>query len=329
MRESNRTLLRLARALLMLTAAGASWNAAAEESFACESVNGSYRHCDVPPGVPVRIVRQLSKTDCVQGSSWGLDNRGVWVDGGCRAEFAYGGATVQTIARNPRGGTLVCQSVNYQYAFCPADTRGRAAVTRQLSKIPCNENDSWGTTPTGVWVNKGCSAEFAYGRIAAGPAQGAGWGAGGAQQVFTCTSYGPQPQYCQVPTQSGVRLVAEQSFGRCVPGQTWGYDANGVWVANGCSAQFALGGGYGGNNFNNAGGGGLNWSRSGMAAAGSLTCESVGDSYNYCRANTGGYAELRRQLSRSDCQLGSSWGFDAGGIWVDRGCRGVFVFGGR
>jgi hypothetical protein len=31
-----------------------------------------------------------------------------------------------------------------------------------------------------------------------------------------------------------------------------------------------------------------------------------------------------QQLSGSPCQQGSTWGYDNGGIWVDRGCRATF-----
>ena len=34
---------------------------------------------------------QLSSSGCYQGDTWGYDNRGVWVSGGCRADFSSGG----------------------------------------------------------------------------------------------------------------------------------------------------------------------------------------------------------------------------------------------
>lgn len=36
-------------------------------------------------------------------------------------------------------------------------------------------------------------------------------------------------------------------------------------------------------------------------------------------------ARLLRQESRADCIRGQSWGVDRGVLWVDRGCRGLFV----
>ena len=36
----------------------------------------------------VEVYRQLSRNACNYGQSWGNDNGRVWVDKGCRAEFA-------------------------------------------------------------------------------------------------------------------------------------------------------------------------------------------------------------------------------------------------
>ena len=40
-------------------------------------------------------------------------------------------------------------------------------------------------------------------------------------------------------------------------------------------------------------------------------------------------ARLVRQLSDTPCERGRTWDFDRRGIWVDGGCAGVFVEGGR
>jgi hypothetical protein len=34
------------------------------------------------------MVRQLSGSPCQQNYSWGFDDRGIWVDHGCRADFS-------------------------------------------------------------------------------------------------------------------------------------------------------------------------------------------------------------------------------------------------
>jgi hypothetical protein len=54
----------------------------------CSSDNGRRRYCDADTRGGVRLVRQRSDVACERGSSWGFDDRGIWVDRGCRADFA-------------------------------------------------------------------------------------------------------------------------------------------------------------------------------------------------------------------------------------------------
>jgi hypothetical protein len=35
----------------------------------------------------IQLNRQISGSACIEGQTWGTDNRGIWVDRGCRAEF--------------------------------------------------------------------------------------------------------------------------------------------------------------------------------------------------------------------------------------------------
>jgi hypothetical protein len=55
----------------------------------CASGNYQYNMCQVDTGrgSDVRIQRQISKTRCIEGRNWGWNRAGVWVDGGCEAEF--------------------------------------------------------------------------------------------------------------------------------------------------------------------------------------------------------------------------------------------------
>ena len=64
--------------------------AADERTIRCESRNGRYRFCPADTDNRVRIERQFSNTRCDLWRNWGYDNRGVWVDDGCRAEFKVG-----------------------------------------------------------------------------------------------------------------------------------------------------------------------------------------------------------------------------------------------
>lgn len=69
----------------------------ADEYITCESKNDRRSYCNVSGirDANVELDRQLSKSPCIAEQTWGIDSRGVWVDGGCRAEFRvvrrYGG----------------------------------------------------------------------------------------------------------------------------------------------------------------------------------------------------------------------------------------------
>ncbi len=51
----------------------------------CESIKGRSQDCRV--NGRARLIRQLSDTPCEEGKTWGQGRNGVWVTGGCRAEF--------------------------------------------------------------------------------------------------------------------------------------------------------------------------------------------------------------------------------------------------
>ena len=53
----------------------------------CESKDGGRTECDMNTRGRVRVIRQLSKTACVEDQNWGLNRSSVWVSGGCRATF--------------------------------------------------------------------------------------------------------------------------------------------------------------------------------------------------------------------------------------------------
>lgn len=66
------------------------------------------------------------------------------------------------------------------------------------------------------------------------------------QYTLRCESgrFGRQ-RYCAADTEGEVRLVRELSRRRCVEWRTWGYDRRGVWVDDGCKAEFRVGKGGG------------------------------------------------------------------------------------
>lgn len=152
----------------------------AQDGVRCSSDDGRRHYCDLDTSRGVRLSRQISGSACVQGSTWGFDNRGVWVDRGCRAEFISrsggGGGRGRDRDRDQdydyRGNDrsaynqeiVRCNSDDERRHYCNIDTRGGVRVVRQISGTPCREGETWGYDNQGLWVDHGCRAEFASGR---------------------------------------------------------------------------------------------------------------------------------------------------------------------
>lgn len=67
---------------------GPEWNQRIR--MRCESDDFRYRFCQVDLGRKgrVELIRQVSNTRCVRGRTWGTNRAGIWVDGGCAADFS-------------------------------------------------------------------------------------------------------------------------------------------------------------------------------------------------------------------------------------------------
>lgn len=152
-----------------------------------------------------------------------------------------------------------CNSDGYQYRMCQVDTGrgGDVRLTRQISNTPCIEGRTWGWNRAGVWVDQGCAAVFRVSRRWSGggpgyPGQGGypgsgngGWNPGPNwdQSIrFRCSSQGYNYNLCQVDTGRGSRVyIAKQlSNTPCIEGRNWGWNRGGVWVDQGCSAEFVV-----------------------------------------------------------------------------------------
>ena len=57
--------------------------------------------------------------------------------------------------------TVRCESTDMNYRLCAVSGTVRGArLVRQLSGSACTEAQTWGWKADGVWVDKGCRAEF-------------------------------------------------------------------------------------------------------------------------------------------------------------------------
>jgi hypothetical protein len=62
-----------------------------------------------------------------------------------------------------QSGSLTCSSDDGGYRYCRADTWNQVRLSRQLSGSPCQQGYSWGFDYRGIWVDRGCRAQFQYG----------------------------------------------------------------------------------------------------------------------------------------------------------------------
>jgi len=75
----------------------------ASQTIRCESNNNARNYCPVDTRGGVRLSRQINGSVCTQGSTWGYDNRGVWVDNGCRGEFQVSSPFGADVSPTPYG----------------------------------------------------------------------------------------------------------------------------------------------------------------------------------------------------------------------------------
>ena len=64
----------------------------------------------------------------------------------------------------PQGGaTIYCASEDGRRNYCQADVRGGVQLVKQRSDSPCRFGETWGYDNRGIWVDRGCRAEFIAG----------------------------------------------------------------------------------------------------------------------------------------------------------------------
>ena len=127
----------------------------------CSSDDGGRHTCPVDARGGVQMTNQRSGAACQQGYSWGYDRNGIWVDHGCRADFAVNSGWNNG---GEGGQTIACSSDDGNRHYCDADVRGGVQMTRQRSDARCEQGYSWGFDQRGIWVDHGCRADFTIGR---------------------------------------------------------------------------------------------------------------------------------------------------------------------
>jgi hypothetical protein len=211
--------------------------------------------------------------------------------------------------------TLPCSSDDGHRHYCPADTRGGVQLAKQRSQSPCNQGYSWGFDRGGIWVDRGCRADFLVSAYQYGNSYQGG------STTISCASDDGRRHSCATDTGGRIRLAQQHSQSPCREGYSWGSDGRGVWVDHGCRADFVVEAGRGGG-WDGDRDGDRDRNRGGQDQI--LSCSSDDMHRHYCPADTSGGVQLLKQRSDSSCRQGYSWGYDRRGIWVDHGCRADF-----
>ncbi len=132
-----------------------------------------------------------------------------------------------------------CSSRGYNYQRCDVPWRD-AQLVRQLSGSQCIRGRTWGIDRHGLWVDKGCSGRFVEAGRDGGPWRpGRDWDR---RFVVTCGSPQYRYNYCAVDVGGGgrVSIRRQTSSSSCIEGRSWGWNRGGVWVDQGCSAEFMI-----------------------------------------------------------------------------------------
>jgi hypothetical protein len=101
------------------------------------------------------------------GSGYGGRGNGSWGGDRDRRDDGYNdrdGGGYRGGRGNQNNYTVTCSSENGRRQYCQADIRGSVRMVRQFSRSACRQDDTWGYDARGIWVDRGCGADFEIGR---------------------------------------------------------------------------------------------------------------------------------------------------------------------
>lgn len=73
-------------------------------------------------------------------------------------------ATVAAASAAVAEDRITCMSNGGRYNYCSIRTENFVRLERQISHTRCAQFSNWGYDRNGIWVDRGCSAEFSVGR---------------------------------------------------------------------------------------------------------------------------------------------------------------------
>jgi len=148
------------------------WNHGGGSTVTCSSDDMHRHYCSIPNHSQVRIARQHSDAQCIEGQTYGVRGNQLWVDRGCRADFEVfsGGHHGHDHdydhdhdhdwdnGSTPR--SVTCSSDDMHRHTCEVGPNNGIRFVRQRSDARCDFNRTYGFGGSQIWVDRGCRAEF-------------------------------------------------------------------------------------------------------------------------------------------------------------------------
>ena len=226
--------------LLILAAFGiVGGSGAFGQTVSCGGPDTREYHCRVNTGHGVVLVQETGPVRCVRGYSWDYDDGEIWVDHGCAAEFALTSRAPVSWEEEevPTGAQLfACMAANTPEAvYCAEMPDLSAELVRQRGDAKCLEGKTWGVDSRGLWLAKGCAADFVVRQrtqTGADPLS--------TRKLVECASVEGKRNFCQADARGGAELRAVLGHAPCKFRESWDWNEGGVWVDRGCHALFEV-----------------------------------------------------------------------------------------
>ena len=215
-----KTLLKTGLSVTLLLAGLSVADVASADVVTCQSRGGEQHFCRADTSGGVTLVKQLSRAGCWKHDTWGFNRSGIWVANGCRAEFRTGWSGSE------RRGSYYHNDDRWEDRDShDADDDAKkalgaalaiglvAAAAKSAADHDRHDDDNYDNYSNSYYDRR---------------------------SVVKCESDSARHHYCHVRNRTlhHAELKRQLSKSSCRYNRTWGYDRSGIWVSEGCRAEF-------------------------------------------------------------------------------------------
>lgn len=187
---------------------------AGADTITCESRSNNYQQCRIDTRGGVTLQTQLSRSPCTRHSTWGYNDRFVWVSNGCRAVFRVGSDYHESDDSSDDAAAAIAGIALLALGAAAAHEAHERHEDRAYE-------DHYEYNYDQQYYNRHRERHYV--------------------DTVNCASNSNRYNYCRTNVNQGhVRLVRRYSDSACRYGDDWGYDRRGIWVENGCRATFEV-----------------------------------------------------------------------------------------